>query len=273
MKTKATRVRCVGLLVSFLVSCLLASILFCSTALAEINGLRVEEVYDLTNSEMYRLEDREYSGGWKGVAGHRLSIRLSGAEGFLTYKSSQKSVAKVSKNGIITCVKNGITFITVTDTSNGNRCSFRLRVLKNQNPSFMLSSDAGGRYGSWEYSRGIFTYSKAVYLKGNNLYADLWVCNNTPSSIKGKLGTTEIYLACYWNDDYLYEDFRDFDGRAYRRVGVCNVKIPRIRPYSHKAITVKIGKVDKTSIYLRNAYAYLKGGFFQGDIDWHGFIG
>ena len=171
----------------------------------------------------------------------------------MKYKSSKSSVATINSDGLITCKKNGITNITITDKLTKESCKFRLRVLKNES-----------NYKDWldwdDEVYGIYSKSKRVYMKGSILYIDMYIMNATNVPIRN-VGMQSIYLATPWIDAY-----DEYTSSGYKYVGTWNGKISTVNPGKSRYVKIKIGKVNPNTIYLRNADAYCIGGNVKGSL-------
>lgn len=211
------------------------------------------DFYDLSdpNGLYYRLEDGYMA--WVAVTGHKHQLEVS-SSGAVSFKSNKPSVASVTSSGVVTAKNAGIAKITITDKSDKRSQVVTIRVLKNHH-----KYKDGGDWDDEVY--GVYSIAKQVYLKGSNLYVDMYIMNASNHSI-GNLGQQSVYLATPWSDDYGLSD--------YRYVGTWSGKMGSLKNGKSRFVTINLGRVSPTTIYLRNADAYCQGGIVRGHLFWHG---
>ena len=206
-------------------------------------------VYD----EKYRVPAQDMDATSHKIPYTLVDVQPANADTTVTWTSSNKKVATVSKTGLVTCKKPGTTTITAKAKYGGLKRSFELKVVLNES-NWTIAEALGDINDSNLYPQGgIYVIGKRFYVKGKTLTADMYVYNRTDKTLV-KANNQGFYAKeIEWNNEknawnWDPNDLVNFDGWY---VGDVTPKLKKkIPPNKVGTMTASFQKIDITQSYL-----------------------
>ena len=202
-------------------------------------------------------ENREYD---IDVAFHRIPYSLAdvepdNADTTVSWTSSNKKVATISKEGVVTCKKAGVTTITAKAKYGGLKRSFELTVIPNES-SWTVEEALGDLTNYTAYHENeIYTRGKRLYSKGGKLIAELYVYNRYHRTMVSSAGLHDLHLLQLNYDDgtqsWIWDPYGPGKYAHGSLLGVFKAKVnKKIPPNKVGTMTITVGKIDMSQAYL-----------------------
>lgn len=208
-----------------------------------------------TNAEgvQYRVPNQDMDATFHKIPYRVVAAEPAGADTTVTWTSSNKKVATISKTGVVACKKAGTTTITAKAKYGGLTRSFELKVVLNES-NWTLQEALGDINDYNLYPQGeVYVMGKRLYTKGGKLVAEMYVYNRTNRTLLKAYNQSFYATQLEWDNEksawkWDPNDRRNFSG-VY--IGTLKPKLSKkIPPNKVGTMTMNFGKIDIASGYL-----------------------